>query len=189
VLYCLKTSISAPTKRDFCDCCRNTGYFRYGVEKAKRFVNVHLHCIVSNMNSISKIPSLLPPWKNFCGRPCSQFIFSLWNCSSPPFHEHEKYDGVFAVFRVWEDETRTVGDALFRGSWLFREQKLKSHFKVTGKRVRTIYLNNGMLLNKTNVLGNWNVSAAQRISVGKASIAYCSCSYLISCPSCTAHVG
>jgi len=93
VLYCVRRSISAPMKRNFCDCCRNTGHFCYGVEKAKHFVNVHFHCIVSNMNSISKIPSLIPRWKNFCGRPCSQFMFSLWNCSSPPFHEHEKYDG------------------------------------------------------------------------------------------------
>ena len=62
-----KRSIAAPTKRDFCDCCRNMGHFRYGVERAKRFVNVHLHCIVSNMKRMSKI-SRLTPWKNFCGR-------------------------------------------------------------------------------------------------------------------------
>jgi len=136
VLYCAalqcekkhewKRSIAAPTKRDFCDCCRSSrgvtrldgargkkqvwhpyvwtwdlsdivgdlwrphsdsapgelcplsplvtpllsrGHFRYGVERAKRFVNVHWHRIVSNMESISKISSL-PPWKRFCGRPC-----------------------------------------------------------------------------------------------------------------------
>ena len=39
------------------------GHFRYGVERAKRFVNVHLHCIVSNMERISKISSLLLPGK------------------------------------------------------------------------------------------------------------------------------
>ena len=31
-----------------------------GVERVKRFVNVHLHCIVSNLKRISKI-SMLPP--------------------------------------------------------------------------------------------------------------------------------
>jgi len=46
------------------------GHFRYGVERAKRCVNVHLHCIVSNMERISKMSSLPTPWKNFCGRPC-----------------------------------------------------------------------------------------------------------------------
>jgi len=39
-----------------------------GLERVKRFVNVRLHCIVSNLKRISKI-STLPPWKNFCGRP------------------------------------------------------------------------------------------------------------------------
>jgi len=31
-----------------------------GVKRAKRFVNVHLHCIVSNLKRISKISTLLP---------------------------------------------------------------------------------------------------------------------------------
>ena len=44
-------------------------HFRWGVERVKRFVNVHLHCIVSNLKTTSKI-STLPPWKNFPGRPC-----------------------------------------------------------------------------------------------------------------------
>jgi len=39
-----------------------------GVERTKRFVNVHLHCIVSNLKRISKI-SMLPPLKKFCGCP------------------------------------------------------------------------------------------------------------------------
>jgi len=38
--------------------CR--GHFHYGVERAKRFVNVHWHCIGSNMERISKISSLFP---------------------------------------------------------------------------------------------------------------------------------
>jgi len=56
-----KRSIAAPTKRDYCDCCRDVEHFRFGVERGKRFVNVHLHCIISNMNRISKMsgfPSL-----------------------------------------------------------------------------------------------------------------------------------
>jgi len=31
-----------------------------GIENVKRFVNVHLHCIVSNLKRISKISVLLP---------------------------------------------------------------------------------------------------------------------------------
>jgi len=34
------------------------GHVRYGVKRVKRFVNVHLPCIVSNMERISKISSL-----------------------------------------------------------------------------------------------------------------------------------
>jgi len=37
--------------------------FHYGVERAKRFVNVHLHCIVSNMETVSKISRLPLPGK------------------------------------------------------------------------------------------------------------------------------
>jgi len=36
----------------------------------KRFVKVHLHCIVSNLKIICKM-SMLPPWKNVCGLPWS----------------------------------------------------------------------------------------------------------------------
>ena len=36
-----------------------------GVERTKHFVNVHLHCIVSNLKTISKISMLLPS-KKFC---------------------------------------------------------------------------------------------------------------------------
>ena len=38
-----------------------------GLEKVKRFVDVHLYYIVSNLKRISKI-STSPPWKIFCGR-------------------------------------------------------------------------------------------------------------------------
>jgi len=33
----------------FCDCYRNMGHFLCNVERIKRFVNVHLYCIVSNV--------------------------------------------------------------------------------------------------------------------------------------------
>jgi len=47
---------------------RSRGHFRYGVERAKRFVNVHWHSIVSNMEKISKISSL-PPLEKFLRTP------------------------------------------------------------------------------------------------------------------------
>jgi len=39
------------------------------VEIVKGFVNVHLHCNVSNLKKISKMSTLLSLWKDFCGRP------------------------------------------------------------------------------------------------------------------------
>jgi len=44
------------------------GNFLCGVETGQRFVNVHLHCNVSNLRIISKM-STFSPWKSFCGRP------------------------------------------------------------------------------------------------------------------------
>ena len=38
-------------RRLFCDCYRNMRHFLCSVERIKRFVNVHLHCIVSNVPS------------------------------------------------------------------------------------------------------------------------------------------
>jgi len=35
----------------FCDCYHNMGHFLCSVERIKRLVNVHLHCIVSNVPS------------------------------------------------------------------------------------------------------------------------------------------
>ena len=46
-----------------------------GVETVNRFVNVHLHCIVSNQKRISKILTL-PPWEFFCGSP---WFHATWN--------------------------------------------------------------------------------------------------------------
>ena len=42
--YCCQRSV-------FCDCYRNMGHFLCSVERIKRFVKVHLHCIVSNVPS------------------------------------------------------------------------------------------------------------------------------------------
>jgi len=47
-----------------------------GVEGVKRFVNVYLHCIVSNLKKISKI-LMLSSWKNFCGR--IDFDLIIWS--------------------------------------------------------------------------------------------------------------
>jgi len=44
-----------------------------GVEKAKRFLDVHLHCIVSNLKGIRKI-STLPPLEKFLRTPMTLFI-------------------------------------------------------------------------------------------------------------------
>jgi len=44
-----------------------------GVERVKRFVNVHLYCIVSNLKRISKI-STSPPWKSFLRTPMDALI-------------------------------------------------------------------------------------------------------------------
>ena len=62
---------------------RSREHFCYGLERAKSFVNVHLHCIVSNMERIRKISRLPPPWKSFCGRPCFWLeVFSnFWHFS------------------------------------------------------------------------------------------------------------
>jgi len=74
---CVKRSMSEkallPTKRSFCDCCHNLGPFLCGVERVKRFVNIHLYYIVNNLKRMSKMSTLLPPWKNVCGRPCHYF--------------------------------------------------------------------------------------------------------------------
>jgi len=36
-----------------------------GVERVKRFANVHLHCIVSSLKKIGKMLTM-PPWKTLC---------------------------------------------------------------------------------------------------------------------------
>jgi len=45
-----------------------------GVERVKRFVNVYVHCIVSNLKNISKI-STLPTLENFMWLQCILSLF------------------------------------------------------------------------------------------------------------------
>ena len=61
ILYCVKRSMSEnktllPTKCNFCDSCSRS--FSLWWERAKHFVNVHLHCIVNNLKRISQISTL-----------------------------------------------------------------------------------------------------------------------------------
>jgi len=57
-----------PTKRIFVTVAlTNTGHFLHGVERAKRFVNVHLHF---QQPEKDKKYRRCNPWKNICGRPC-----------------------------------------------------------------------------------------------------------------------
>jgi len=48
------------TKRNFCGCYCNIRHSLCGIEQVKRFVNVHLHCIVSNLKRISTVLTFLP---------------------------------------------------------------------------------------------------------------------------------
>jgi len=84
------------------------GHYLCGVEMVMCFVNVYLHCIVSNFKMISKISTLPHPCKNFCWYPCSlicvetsetkrwqngkmertaakKFIVRFWNCKKQNF--------------------------------------------------------------------------------------------------------
>jgi len=51
-----------------------------GVERVKRFVNTHLHCIVSNLKRISKI-SMLLPLENFLLTPMLMSMARHWQSS------------------------------------------------------------------------------------------------------------
>jgi len=61
----VKKCIAGPLKWNFRACYRYTGHFLCGVERAKRFVNVHVHCIVSNLKRITEITTLPAPGKIF----------------------------------------------------------------------------------------------------------------------------
>ena len=65
VSYCVKRNIAA-NEAHFLDCCRNMGHFLCGVKRLKRYVNahLHLHCIVSNLKTKSKM-STCPPLQKF----------------------------------------------------------------------------------------------------------------------------
>ena len=55
IAYCVNCNTNIPgyccQRSVFCDCYRNTGHFLCSVERIKRFVNGHFHCIVSNVPS------------------------------------------------------------------------------------------------------------------------------------------
>jgi len=57
LLYDVKRNLAA-NEAHFWDCCRHTGYFLCGVERVKRYVNAHLHCIVSSLKWASKMSTL-----------------------------------------------------------------------------------------------------------------------------------
>jgi len=50
----------AANKAHFCDCCHNMGHFLCGVERVKCFVNIHLHCIYSNLKRVRKRLTMSP---------------------------------------------------------------------------------------------------------------------------------
>jgi len=58
------------------------GNFLCGVETGKRFVNVHLHCNVSNLRIISKMSTLPSPPKKFLRTPMATLTlaarFHVW---------------------------------------------------------------------------------------------------------------
>jgi len=51
------------------------GHFLCGVETVKRFVNVHLHCNVSNLKNISNIMTLPPSLEKFLLTPMAICTF------------------------------------------------------------------------------------------------------------------
>ena len=57
LLYNVKRNLAA-NEAHFWHCCRNMGHFPCGVERLKRYVNAHLHCIVSSLKWASKMSTL-----------------------------------------------------------------------------------------------------------------------------------
>jgi len=51
-------------------------HFLCGVEAVKRFVNVHLHCNISNLKNISNMMTLPPPTEKFLRTPMAIFTLS-----------------------------------------------------------------------------------------------------------------
>jgi len=67
VLYGVKRSTAA-NEAHLLECCRNMGHFVCGAERVKRYVNVHLQCMVSNLkttNKMSTLPSLAKILRTF----------------------------------------------------------------------------------------------------------------------------
>ena len=60
------------------------GNFLCGVEMVKRFVNVHLHCIVGNVKKINEM-STLPPLEKFLRTPMRHMIVTKLCPSSEIF--------------------------------------------------------------------------------------------------------
>ena len=55
-------------------------HYLCGVEGIKRFLNVHLHCVVSNLKMISKKPTLPPPGKIYADAHAhKQVVFQALN--------------------------------------------------------------------------------------------------------------
>jgi len=50
----------AANEAHFCDCCHNMGHFLCGAERVKCFVNIHLHCIYSNLEKVRKRLTMSP---------------------------------------------------------------------------------------------------------------------------------
>ena len=100
---------------------RSRGHFCYGVEKEKHFVNVHLHCTVTNMERISKISSLPPSGKVSADTHASDMKFfqssdifpTRFGCFLPANTTNKKIfelykvliNYLFAVFKVSRPKT------------------------------------------------------------------------------------
>jgi len=66
------------------------GHFLSGVETVKRFVNIHLHCNVSNPKNISNMMTLPPPLEKFLRTPMATFTlsasFEVWASQATSNH-------------------------------------------------------------------------------------------------------
>ena len=88
-----------PTNRIFGDCCRNTGHFLCGVERIKRFVNVHVHCVVSNLKRISKM-STLHPLEKILLKPMFVRECSLYDEATKSKNRHRMSAGAYPANMV-----------------------------------------------------------------------------------------
>ena len=111
-----KGSIAAPTKRDFCDSCRSRGHFRYDVNRAKRFVNVNLDCVISNPEKVLRTPMVpsqrwLTAWtKRTCK--CAQIYFHGWLWTVTHQTSSEKEPAV-----EWPEFMRFITNLFFPLLW------------------------------------------------------------------------